>query len=493
VTFARGETATTSGVGKHWIDGQWIGSDAVSESINPATGAVLGTWADGGEAEARAAIAAARRAFDSSVWSRDRALRNRVLIELAERFDARAEQLGTLITKENGKKIAEGLLEGGSPGPTLRHTAAQALTDTGIAAEVAPGQWYSTYAEPAGVVGIIVPWNSPVALLIRSLGPALAAGNTVAVKMPGQTALVANLVSQIVAEVESLPHGVVNIFTESGNTGAPFLVASPDVQVISYTGSSPVGRIIAASGAATLKRMNLELGGKTPMLVFDDAQLDSVVPLLASAITTFSGQFCMTGSRILVQRGVADEVRSRLSDILERVRVGDGLDPNTEMGPLIDKANVARVDLIVETALAYAKPIVRGGPATEGALAAGSFYRPTLLAVDDVETAIVQKEVFGPVATFEVFDTEADAIWRANAGEMGLAAGVFTNDLNISSRVSRGIEAGTVWTNTWAAINDGFAEGGYKQSGIGRLRGPLAITEFQEAKTVVHSILPYHG
>ena len=482
-----------SDIAKHWIAGEWIGSDSVSESMNPATGAILGRWADGGEAEARAAIAAARRAFDTSVWSRDRGLRNQVLTELAERFDAHAKELGTLVTKENGKRLAEGLFEAGSPSPTLRHNAGQALTDTGIAAEVAPGQWYTTYAEPAGVVGIIVPWNAPVALLMRSLGPALAAGNTVAVKMPGQTALVANLVSQIIAEVGSLPSGVVNIFSESGNAGAPFLVASPDVQVISYTGSSPVGRIIAASGAPTLKRMNLELGGKTPMVVFDDADLDSVVPLLAAGITTFSGQFCMTGSRVLAQRGVADEVRSRLSDILEHVRVGDGLDPTTDMGPLIDKANVARVDGVVEAALAYAKPIVRGGPATEGALSAGSFYRPTLLEVDDVNTDIVQREVFGPVATFEVFDTEADAIWRANAGEMGLAAGVFTNDLNISSRVSRGLQAGTVWTNTWAAINDGFAEGGYKQSGVGRLRGPLAISDFQEAKTVVHSVPPYQG
>jgi acyl-CoA reductase-like NAD-dependent aldehyde dehydrogenase len=207
------------------------------------------------------------------------------------------------------------MLESTTTGATLRHAAALALTDAGISAEMARGQWFSTYAEPTGVVAIIVPWNAPVALLMRSLGPALAAGNTVAVKMPGQTALVA--------------------------------------------GSSPVGRLIAA-----------------------------------------------------------------------------------------------------------------------------------LLEVEDVNSEIVQKEVFGPVATFEVFDTEAAAISRANAGEMGLAAGLFTNDINISRRVSGEIQAGTIWTNGWAAINDGFAEGGYKQSGIGRLRGPLAITEFQEAKTVVHSIPP---
>jgi betaine-aldehyde dehydrogenase len=185
---------------------------------------------------------------------------------------------------------------------------------------------------------------------------------------------------------------------------------------------------------------------------------------------------------------VADQVRTRLASLLENVRVGDGLDPSSDMGPLIDKADVTRVDGMVQAALAYAKPIVRGGPATEGALAAGAFYRPTLLEVEDVNTDIVQKEVSGPVATFEVFDTEADAIARANATEFGLAAGIFTSSMNTSRRVSREIQAGTIWTNTWAAINDGFAEGGYKQSGIGRLRGPLAITEFQEAKTVVHAI-----
>src|SRR6202008_3917766 len=223
-------------------------------------------------------------------------------------------------------------------------------------------QWFSTYGDPGGVVGVIVPCNSPVVLLIRSLAPALAAGNTVAVKMPGQTALVANLVSRIIAEVESLPRGVVNIFTESGNTGAPHLVASPDVQVISYTGSSAVGRLVAAAGAPTLKRMNLELGGKTPMIVFDDADLDATLPLLVAAVTTFAGQFCMTGSRILVQRGGADLLRARLATAFESVRVGDGLDPETGMGPMIDRGNVARVDGVVEAALAYAKPIVRGGP-----------------------------------------------------------------------------------------------------------------------------------
>jgi acyl-CoA reductase-like NAD-dependent aldehyde dehydrogenase len=362
------------------------------------------------------------------------------------------------------------------------------LTEPGTSAEVAPGQWFSTYHEPAGVVAVIVPWNSPVVLLVRSLAPALAAGNTVAVKMPGQAALIAHRVAQTIAESASLPSGVVNIFSESGNTGAQQLVASPNVDVVSYTGSTTVGRVIAAAGAPTLKRLNLELGGKTPMIVFDDADLDNTIPLLARSITAFAGQFCMAGSRILVQRGVADEVRTRLAGVLGATRVGDGLDPETDMGPLIDKVAVDRVERMVESALTYAEPIVRGGSPADAALAAGAFYRPVLLEVDDVNSEIVQKEVFGPVATFEVFDTEADAIARANATEMGLAASIFTSDINVSRRVSREIRAGTVWTNTWAQLNDGFATGGYKQSGIGRLRGSLAITGFQEAKTVVHAV-----
>ena len=378
---------------------------------------MLGRWADGGEAEARASIAAARRAFDTSPWSRDPSLRHRALSEMADRFDARAEELGTLVTRENGKKIAEGRFEGGSPGPTLRHNAAEALTGTGISAEVAPGQWFSTYAEPAGVVGIIVPWNSPVALLIRSLAPALSAGNTVAVRCR--------------ARPRWWPTWSRRSSPRSRRCPAVWSTSSPN----------PATR----------------------------------------ALPTWSPH----------PMSMADEVRTRLAGLLENVRVGDGMDPATDMGPLIDKADVARVDGVVQAALAYAKPIVRGGPVTDGALAAGAFYRPALLEVDDVSTDLVQKEVFGPVATFEVFGTETDAIARANATEYGLAAGIFTTSINTSRRVSRELHAGTVWTNTWAAINDGFAEGGYKQSGVGRLRGPLAITEFQEAKTVVHAIPPF--
>ena len=475
---------------RHWIDGAWLESELVTDSCNPATGEWLGRFADGGEAEARAAVDAARRTFAGTVWGLDRALRSRALLELADGFEARASELALILTRENGKTLAEATGEVGAPAPILRHNAAQALTEVGTAAEVAPGHYFSSVAEPVGVVAIIVPWNAPVALFVRSLGPALAAGNTVVAKLPGQTARTNALIADVVSKAPSLPVGVVNMFTESGNTGAPFLVESADVDMVSFTGSIEVGRQIAAAGAKTLKRVNLELGGKTPMIVFDDAVLASTLPLLVAAVTTFAGQNCMAGSRILVQRGIADQVRERLGQRLTHVVVGPGEEQDTEMGSLIDKSAVARVDRIVADSASYAKVIVRGGPVTDGSLAFGAFYRPSLIEVEDLSAPIIQQEIFGPVATFEVFDNEDDAIHRANATEFGLAAAVFTRDVDRARRVSRQINAGTVWTNTWFAINNGFEEGGYKQSGVGRLRGARGLAEFQEIKTYVHFVPP---
>src|SRR4029453_6043016 len=233
---------------RHWIDGRWLESELVTDSYNPATGELLGRFADGGEAEARAAVEAARRALAGSDWGRDRALRSRALLELAKLFEARASELALILTRENGKTLAEATSEVAAPAATLRHNAAQALTEVGSAAEVAPGHYFSSVAEPVGVVAIIVPWNAPVALFIRSLGPALAAGNTVVAKLPGQTALTNALVADVISTAPSLPAGIVNMFTESGNTGAPFLVQSADVDMVSFTGSIEVGRQSAAAG-----------------------------------------------------------------------------------------------------------------------------------------------------------------------------------------------------------------------------------------------------
>lgn len=470
---------------RHWIDGAWRDSAQHRDSVDPATGDTIGHYAFGAEYEAREAVAAATRAFHSTPWRHDRGLRVRVLHAMADQFEARADQLAALLSRENGKVAGEAAFEISLAAPGLRYCAALIAADHGRASEWGPGRFSMVLREPVGVAGISVPWNSPVALMVRSLAPALAAGCTTVVQMPGQTAQVNALVSKVISGTPGLPIGVVNIVTGSKEV-ISYLVASPDVPTISFTGSTATGRAIAQAGAARLKRFGLELGGKTPFVVFDDADLDAAMPRIEKALTTFAGQFCMTGSRLVVQRGAADKLRERLKQRLTQVRVGPASDPSSDMGPLIDKANVARVDRIVEQALAAgATSIVRGGPVLDGPLARGAFYRPTVLEVTDAKMAIVQEETFGPVLTMQVFDTEAEAIALANDSQYGLAASIWSRDVDRPLRVARAIEAGTIWINDWAVMRDEFEEGGYKQSGQGRLRGVAQLEDFLEHKHIV--------
>jgi betaine-aldehyde dehydrogenase len=487
------KTSSMSEPARHWIDGEWVDSAAVAASVNPSTGEMLGQYFAGGRIEAAAAIAAARKAFEAGDWSHDPQLRSRALFELADRLIERADAIALMISREMGKAIDDATLEAIWSPSTLRYNAGTALSQTGTSAEVAPGVFATAMREPIGVAGIIVPWNSPLALLLRALGPALAAGCTTVIKLPGQTALVNNLIMQAAAATKSLPKGVVNIFTEVGNEGAPLMVESPDVDVINYTGSTKVGRLVAEKGAHTLKRVCLELGGKTPMIVFEDADIEAFAPLVVTALTKFNGEFCMTGSRVLVQRSVADAWRQRIASLLEKVVVGRADDPNTQMGPVIDKANVERIDRIVKDASRYARIIVRGGPISDGPLAAGAFYRPAMLETEALDVPLVQEEIFGPVLSFETFATEEEAIARANATVFGLAAALFTKDFDRAHRVGRAIKAGTVWTNTWATLSDAFEEGGFKHSGIGRARGARAMEEFQEVKTQFHAVRASDG
>ena len=325
---------------------------------------------------------------------------------------------------------------------------------------------------------------TPVALGIRSLGPALAAGCTAVVNLPRQTAQTNALIAEIVGGTEELLPGVVNVIT-GGHVSGDVLVRSPDVPTISFTGSTKTGAAIGRAAAEGWKRVGLELGGKTPLILFEDADLDQALPIVVFALIVFSGQFCMTGSRLLVHEAIADQVRSRLAEMLAAVKVGPAADSESEMGPIISKRDVERIDGLVNDAIAQgASAIVRGGPVTEGPLAAGNFYLPTLLEVSDNAMPIVQEEVFGPVLTMQTFSTEAEAVALANDSIYGLSASVFTRDVDVSLRVSLALEAGSVWVNDWARLHDQFEEGGFKASGVGRMRGFAAIDDFIEFKHI---------
>ncbi|MGN6317813.1 aldehyde dehydrogenase family protein [Trinickia sp.] len=473
---------------RHWIDGQWASSARTGKSVDPATGRVIGTYHDGGEQEARLAVAAAARAFGDTSWTDDPQRRAVALMRLADAYEARRDDVVATLCRENGKLRHEAGFEAGLILRGLRFAAGLALQNFGRVMDPRPGFQGMSIVQPIGVAGLIIPWNSPAYLSVRALAPALAAGCTAVLKMPMQAAQTAALMSEIVASVAELPKGAVNIFIESGADGAKHLVESPYVKTVSFTGSTRTGRAIALAAAANLKRVGLELGGKTPHLIFDDADLDAVLPVLEKSSTVFAGQFCMCGSRILAQRGVAERVRDALAARLLAVKPGPAADPSSDMGPLIDRASLDRIDTMIEAALAAgARAIVRGGIVTEPPLADGNFYRPALLEITDPSLAIAQQEVFGPVQTLQIFDTEDEAVALANDSEYGLSACVWSRDVDRPIRVSRRLEAGFISINGWANIAVEFEEGGYKSSGLGRLGGVASLEDFIERKQITQT------
>ena len=479
------DTFQKSDIALNWVGGEWLGSDTIRESINPATYEVIGTYADGDVETAKAAISAATRAMRESEWVHDRKLRARVLDKLADAFERNRNELIKILYTENGKIQGDATFEVDLCVPSLRYFAGIVRTEAGRIVEPKPGKFSMMMRQPIGVACVIAPWNSPVILMVRSLAPALAAGCAVIIKMPGKSAQITAAISKIFADVPELPRGVINVFTEEAGNGAKHIVASPEVPVISFTGSTGTGKAIALSAAPHFKRVGLELGGKTPAIVFDDADLELALPMIVTSLTKFAGQFCVTGQRVLVHEKIADEFKKRFAERLKAVKVGPAADPASEMGPMIDRENVDRVNKAVELAIAQgAEAVVRGGPVTEGPLSKGAFFRPVFLEVSDPKLQIVQDETFGPVVTMQRFSTEKEAIAMANDSIYGLGASIWTRDIARALRIAPKIEAGLVWINEWGALSEETEEGGCKHSGLGRLNGITAIDDFTEIKTI---------
>ncbi|WP_099867218.1 aldehyde dehydrogenase family protein [Pararhizobium haloflavum] len=468
---------------RHYINGDWIDEGETKDSLDPATGKVLGQYRAGSAALADQAAAVARETFDTTSWAAAPRLRASVLFELADRLEAARAELTDLIVAENGKLRREAAGEMMGAISEARYYAGLARTVLGRTQETAPGNFSLLHREPAGVAAVIVPWNAPVTLLVRSLAPAIAAGCTVVIKPAPQTPLIHEVVMRCIADCPSLPKGVINSVNELGSEVGEALVASNAVDVISFTGSSATGKRIMAGAAPTLKRLSLELGGKAPSIVFPDADMDQAVRELTGGSLVMAGQMCVAAARFLVHEACAADFIARMKASYAAVRTGPGADPESQMGSLIDTDNRDRVARLIEQASDEGTMLLKG-TRPGGSLTDGAFLTPTLFAIDDVRSPLVQEELFGPIVSVETFADEAEAVAKANATRYGLAASLFTRDLNRSMRLSRAIRAGTVWLNCHTRL---FAEGetgGYRHSGLGRLHGIEGLNDFLETKHV---------
>jgi len=465
---------------RHYIAGQWRddgGSPAAS--TNPADGTTIGHFAPGSAALVDEAAQAARAAFFDTAWAASPRLRAQAMFEIADRLDAAKDEIAALVVAENGKLRAEAMGETMAGVSEMRYYAGLARTVRGTMQEIAPGVLSLFAREAAGVAGIIVPWNAPVTLLVRSLAPALAAGCTCVIKPAAQTPLVHARIMACIADAPSLPAGVVNSVNENGIEVGQAMVASPDIDVISFTGSSATGKKIMEGASRTLKRVGLELGGKAPAVIFADADLDRAATELTHGSLNMAGQICVAAARFVVHASVAQAFEDRMVAAYRAVRVGPGADPSSQMGSLIDLPNQQRLMRLIEQAGDEGHMVLKGAP-----LDTGAFLTPTLFRIDDLRSPLVQTELFGPIVTLETFSTEAEAIAKANATVFGLAASVFTADGARALRASRAIRAGTVWINSHLRLFAEAETGGFGQSGMGRLHGPEGLADFLETKHV---------
>jgi (Z)-2-((N-methylformamido)methylene)-5-hydroxybutyrolactone dehydrogenase len=452
--------------------------------VDPATGRSWATAVDATSADVDVAVRSARRAF-AGEWSGYRAAdRAEFLIEFGRAVADHAEELAELQVRENGKLMREMYGQVKLMREYFNYYAGLAQMPTGTTNPLHLRDMVNyTVREPIGVVAAVTPWNSPLLLLVWKLGPALAAGNTVVAKPSEVTPVSTVRFAQLAAEV-GLPAGVFNVVTGLGSAGAA-LTAHPDVDKIAFTGSTPTGRAIAAEAGRRLARVSLELGGKSPNIVFADADLDGAVNGAIAGIFGASGQTCMAGSRILVEDTVYDEVVDRIAARAEAIRVGDPRDERSEMGAIACRAQYDKVLDYVEIAKAEGARLVAGGSrVTVPGLEDGLFVRPTVFADVTNDMRIAREEVFGPVATVLRFRGEEEAVAIANDTEFGLAAGVWTGSVARAHRVAGRLRAGTVWVNNYRKTSYATPFGGYKQSGLGRENGADALREFTEEKSV---------
>lgn len=473
---------------KMFVDGAWVEarSGKVLETRNPATGEVIGRVPRGDAGDIDIAVTAARRAFVGP-WSRFKPFeRQALLLRIADLFEKHWEEISRSDTADMGMPIVRTRANKLRVLGMLRYYAGMATAIHGQTIDNSlPGDIVSfTRKEPVGVVGAIIPWNAPTAASVWKIGPALATGCTIVLKPSEEAPLTPLLIADLMNEA-GVPPGVVNVVTGTGpEAGAP-LAEHPGVDKIVFTGSTATGQAIIRASAGNLKRVSLELGGKSPVIVCADADLDKAVPIAAMAAFANSGQICIAGSRLFVERAIHDELVERLGKFASALKIGDGADPMTEIGPLVSERQLDKVEGFLNSGRDQGAKVVTGGRRLrEGSFAKGNFVEPTVFAGVSDDMQIARDEIFGPVISALPFDTLDEAVERANATPYGLAAGVFTRDVSKAHIISRSLRAGSVWVNTYHAIDPALPFGGYKMSGYGREGGTEQLDEYLNTKGV---------
>jgi len=475
--------------GSHYIDGAYVaGTGTVVADLYPATGETIAEIRHATEAEIGVAIAAAKVGFET--WSATPgAERARVLRRAADILRDRNAELSRIETLDTGKPIQETIVADALSGADcLDYFAGVAATLAGEHIDLG-GDFIYTRREPLGIVAGIGAWNYPVQIACWKAAPALACGNAMIFKPSEETPLTALLLAEILTEA-GLPNGVFNIVQGAVEVGRA-LVESPDIAKVSLTGEVGTGKRVMASAAATLKHVTFELGGKSPILVFDDADLDSAVGGAMLGNFYSSGQVCSNGTRVYVHKAVKDAFIDKLVARTAALRLGDPLDPKTQIGPLVSKVQMEKVLAYMEIGKAEASCLIGGGRAEVPGFEAGNFVAPTVFDASADDARIASEEIFGPVLTILTFDDEDDVIARANATPFGLAGGVFTRDLARAHRVVARLQAGTCWINAYNLTPIEMPFGGVKQSGIGRENGSAAIEHYSQVKSVYVAMSPF--
>jgi acyl-CoA reductase-like NAD-dependent aldehyde dehydrogenase len=465
-------------IGDKWVPAR---SGETFEAFNPATEESIGSFAAGAKADIDEAVTAARRAFENPNWAAiSPHQRSGYLLKLARLLQENAEELAQLESLNNGTPLVITRGQMLASAQTFEYYAGWATKIYGETNPSEAGFFNYTLREPLGVCGLIVPWNGPISSAAWKLAPALATGNTCILKPAEQTPLTSIRLGELILEA-GFPPGVVNVVTGFGETAGAAISEHPDVDKVAFTGSTAVGKMIARAASGNLKKLSLELGGKSPNVIFEDADLDKAVAASVGGFCALSGQICVAGSRIFIQEKIYDEVVQRLADYTANFRVGDPFDPTTTMGPVASAEQYQRVTSYFDIAKADGARVAVGAATLGGK---GYFIKPTLYADVRNGMRIAREEVFGPVAAAIPFKDENDAVLQGNDTIYGLAAAVWTKDVGRAHRVARALKAGTLWVNTYLKVDPISGFGGYKQSGVGRELGPHSIDAYTQMKSV---------